>query len=315
MRKLTFEEVKSKFTEAGWQLLSTDYKGSQVNLSVICPEGHTTTISWNNFQRGQGCKHCAGNVKYDLEYVKSVFEDRGCELLEMVYLNNMQPLKFLCQCGDIAEMRFADFLRGRYCQKCKGKKCSERQRMSDEDIAKFCEQQGCQFVRSWSKCRKTRIEYVCKCGDLNEAYWTNFRRFPNCKKCGAKKISGDKCHMWNPDRERVALNKRFQKTCGRLLRRALLATGQAKSDHTYKMLGYTAQELQDHILKHPNYPSCKDDFHIDHIFPVQAFLDYGIRDLTLINRLDNLRPLFGPENISKADTYDEARFKEWLSKQ
>jgi hypothetical protein len=52
---------------------------------------------------------------------------------------------------------------------------------------------------------------------------------------------------------------------------------------------------------------------VDHIFPVQAFLDHGILDLKLINHLSNLRPMPGKENLSKADKYDEKEFTEWLN--
>jgi len=36
--------------------------------------------------------------------------------------------------------------------------------------------------------------------------------------------------------------------------------------------------------------------------------------LRKINALSNLRPMLGPENISKADVYDEKEFEGWLSK-
>jgi hypothetical protein len=39
------------------------------------------------------------------------------------------------------------------------------------------------------------------------------------------------------------------------------------------------------------------------------FLDHGILDLKIINALENLRPIPDPENISKADNYDEQEFK------
>jgi hypothetical protein len=117
--------------------------------------------------------------------------------------------------------------------------------------------------------------------------------------------------MYDPDREAVAARKRFRKACGQFIARAMKKTGQTKRDHTYTILGYTAKELQDHIQNHPNYKNCTDGFHIDHIFPVQAFLDHGINDLTVINKLCNLQPLPGSENISKADTYDEKSFVEW----
>ena len=91
------------------------------------------------------------------------------------------------------------------------------------------------------------------------------------------------------------------------------ATGQTKTRSTHKLLGYKPIDLQEHILNHPDYKNCiGQDWHVDHIFPIQAFLDHGILDLKFINHLSNLRPVLGPENLSKADKYDEKEFKKWL---
>lgn len=52
------------------------------------------------------------------------------------------------------------------------------------------------------------------------------------------------------------------------------------------------KQLQEHIKNHPNYENLKDvKWHIDHIFPITAFAKYNIRDISLINYLENLRPL------------------------
>lgn len=51
------------------------------------------------------------------------------------------------------------------------------------------------------------------------------------------------------------------------------------------------------------------------ICPIQAFLDHSIMDLKIINALDNLRPLAGFENLSKADKYDAEEFKKWILSQ
>jgi len=119
--------------------------------------------------------------------------------------------------------------------------------------------------------------------------------------------------MWNPDREAVAQAKYWRKACERIVRRCLKAAGSIKGDRTQKLLGYTPDQLKRHIENHPNGYG-KQPHHIDHFFPVQAFIDHDIFDLRLINRLDNLQPLPGIENLSKADEYDQATFQQWLKR-
>jgi hypothetical protein len=315
MKKLTIDEIRIAFTQKNWTLKSEKYISSGKILEVICPKGHETTISWNNFQRGQGCKFCAGNIKYDFEYVKKTFQEASCELLEIIYINNMTPMKYRCACGTLSTIRFVDFSAGVRCQTCKGHFNSENFRTKSKDMEIFCEQHGCKFIKSWIQNKRTRIEYICKCGKESEAYWGNFKRYPNCKKCGSAKVSGEKCYMYDPDREAVKLRKKFRKICGQNIYRFMQATNKKKTRSTHELLGYTPQDLQNHILNHPDYEKCKSGvWHVDHIIPIQAFIDHNILDLKIINALENLRPLAGPDNLSKADKYDEAEFKNYLSK-
>lgn len=254
-----------------------------------------------------------GHNKLTIEQVRSIFQQHGWTLLETEYKTNNTPMKAICPCGEDIHVRLAAVQEGRRCQKCKGKKKSSELKVTDKALQEFCESQGCRFVCSWIKCKKTRIEYICKCGRQCEAYWCNFKKYPNCKKCGSAKISGPNCYMYDPDREAVAFRKKFRKTCERMIRRFLKKTGEKKTKHTHELLGYTPQELQEHILNHPNMKNCEgQEWHVDHIWPIQAFLDHGIFDLKVINALGNLRPIPGRENLSKADKYDEKEFVAWL---
>ena len=257
-----------------------------------------------------------GHNKFSYEYVKSIFEKNGFKLLENKYINNNVPMNCICVCGNKTKMRFADIKIGRKCEKdCKPKILSEINRTKDNKIKKICEYNNCKFIESYIYKRKTRIKYICKCGEESNAYLYNFKRFPNCKKCGSLKISGEKCHMYNPDREAIKLNKKFRKMCSQYIKRFMDATGQTKTRNTHELLGYTPKQLQNHILNHPDYILLKDEeWHVDHIFPIKAFLDHGILDLKIINALDNLRPMKSKENISKADNYDKEKFiKKYLN--
>jgi hypothetical protein len=88
---------------------------------------------------------------------------------------------------------------------------------------------------------------------------------------------------------------------------------QKKESKTEKILGYKFIELKNHLEKNKNWPKLKNkNWHVDHIFPLKAFVDYGILDVSLANCLENLQPLSGKENISKSAKYDRFCFENWL---
>ena len=94
------------------------------------------------------------------------------------------------------------------------------------------------------------------------------------------------------------------------------ATGTSKSDHSHEVLGYTPNQLLERLQTFPQWEELKNkSWHLDHIFPIAAFTRKGIKDVSLICRLDNLQPLPGPDNCAKSDKCDEAAFESWLQSQ
>lgn len=105
----------------------------------------------------------------------------------------------------------------------------------------------------------------------------------------------------------------FPKKCYKALQTCLKYMGEKKKDKSHKLLGYTPKQLQEHIQKHPNWNSIKDGkWHLDHRFPIIAFLKAGIKNISVICCLENLQPLSEKDNCIKNDTYDEKEFKEFL---
>jgi hypothetical protein len=100
-----------------------------------------------------------------------------------------------------------------------------------------------------------------------------------------------------------------------MLRSLLRKSGQEKLGKTYNILGYDSTQLMNHIKAHPNWENISQEkWHLDHIFPVKAFLDRGILDPAVVNRLDNLQPLSVKHNLTKHDSYEAAQFNAWLEK-
>jgi hypothetical protein len=106
----------------------------------------------------------------------------------------------------------------------------------------------------------------------------------------------------------------FPKKIYKAIQTCLKYTNEEKLNHSHKLLGYTPRELQDHIQKHVNWISIKDKkWHLDHIFPIKAFIEHGIKDISIICCLENLQPLEETLNCSKNDNYDKQKFLDWLS--
>jgi len=91
--------------------------------------------------------------------------------------------------------------------------------------------------------------------------------------------------------------------------------GRKKTTRTETLLGYSRSDLFKHITLHPNWENVKhSDWHIDHIFPIKAFVEHGVTDLKVINALDNLQPILKENNLLKSDNYDKKEFKAYLQK-
>jgi hypothetical protein len=92
-------------------------------------------------------------------------------------------------------------------------------------------------------------------------------------------------------------------------------SGGKKKDRTHVLLGYSSQELLQHIISHPNWELVKDTkWHIDHILPISAFAEHGITDLKIINALDNLQPILASDNILKSNKYNKEEFDKYIAR-
>ena len=116
--KITYTQVKNKFEEEGYTLLSTEYINAKSKLNYICPKGHTHSMTWTNFKTGYRCPSCAGNIKLTYNYVKDFIEKEGYILLSTTYINARTKLTCICSEGHTQEIIFDCFRRGHRCREC-----------------------------------------------------------------------------------------------------------------------------------------------------------------------------------------------------
>lgn len=260
-------------------------------------------------------------LKRTTEEVAEYFLQQGCELLDE-YVGCQKHMKYKCSCGTISHITWNNFSRGRRCGYCG--LTGRKKKYSLEEVREIFRERGCEFLDTEFKGIHHKYHYRCKCGQEAEIDFAAFyHQKQNCKECGFEKLRksrlktnfkrGSDHYCWQPDREQLALNRKLRQKCCKMLSSTLKATGKSKIGHTSDMLGYGPKELQEHVVSHPNWNSIKNgSWHLDHIFPIQAFIDYGITDLKLINSLDNLQPLTQSENNKKKDKYNKDDFEQWL---
>lgn len=78
---ITFDIIKSSFEQEGYQLLSTEYKGSHEHLEYICPNGHKHRIDWANWYTGKRCPGCLSKgwskpEKEIFEYIEKIYKGK-----------------------------------------------------------------------------------------------------------------------------------------------------------------------------------------------------------------------------------------------
>lgn len=307
------EEIRKIVGDRGCTYLSSTYDDENHRLSYICKCGNAKQITLKGFQKSNRCHDCYGKtMSLSFESVRNYFESKGCLLLETEYKNVKTKMRYRCSCGTESSITFDSFKRGNRCRQCGNAKSKTRQSLSHDFVKSYFAKQDCELLEDYTHSRNP-MAYRCSCGNISTISWNNFQRGRRCRLCGICRRSGNNHYEWIEDRDEYKKFCDLKQRCYKALRASLKASSKSKSDKTSVMMGYSVQDLKTRIESHPNWSTIKDQgWHLDHIYPIKAFKEYGIDDIRLINALDNLQPLEGRENIIKSDHYDRQNFETWL---
>jgi hypothetical protein len=324
-RTKSFDEIQNIFDSKGNKLLSTEYI-SRKKLEYICDCGKIDYKTLHKFIAGERCKECglkksANSRRISQDIVESFYKEAGCELLSE-YFGDERPLTYRCKCGSIVTSNFHTFKKRKNCWTCGKKKT-----LLDLDIIyKFVEENNLSLIslHTYENTKEGKLLLRCNCGREYEKTWNylkNKRSINACKECTFKqkseKTSGVNHPFWNKDREKVEFRKLFARRMYSMISKCYQQFNLKKEIKSYEFLGYTHYDLGFHITNHPNYKNAikNNDMHIDHIFPIKAFIDFRLCEkehIKIINSLENLQPLNAFDNLSKNDKYDKEEFIKFL---
>ncbi len=254
--------------------------------------------------------------KLTFRYVKSEFKRHDCVLLSKEYKNARTHLDYRCSCGNTAKIIFDSFRRGHRCKLCGSKKNAQSQALKFEDVKKYIEDHECKLFEDKYISARTKMKMQCRCGNF---FYRNFNGFKDrkmytCFACSVKKRSGKNHYEWKEDREQLAKERKFRDRIHGMLNFLFKRLNLNKTKSNYDIFGYSSSDLRKYIKSHNNWEKLSKDenWEIDHIFPIKAFIDFGILEPHIINSLDNLQPMKVFDNRSKGDSYDKYEFQSWL---
>jgi hypothetical protein len=328
LKKHSYEFVEQEFIKRGFVLLDSIYVDSDTPMNYICSCGNKSKIRIKCVMNGTKCMKCsrqdfAEKLKHSFDLVKSTFTQSGCVLLSECYINSNTPLEYICSCGNKSTIRFSDFKKGRRCRSCQGSRV--RQNMVKDTITMVnveFNRHGCTLLETEYKNRRTPMKYICVCGEESVIKYSSFLAGCRCEKCRVRKLSGSNAKNWVADREEFARRQKFMKQTRTALARTIKGFALNKTSKTAQLMGYDHREFTAYMENHPDYAQvveyCKttgDTFSLDHIFPVKAFVDYGLveeRHIKIVNHFSNLRPMPLSKNIKKSDIYNKEDFERWI---
>ena len=184
-RRLSLEEVKKVFELSGYTLVSTEYVNARTPLEYVCPNGHRSSITYDGFRSGNGCRVCAGNQRHTYDSVKYAFEAEGYTLISTEYLRNSQKLEYVCPNGHIGSIRYSDFLSGKRCAVCAGNK-----KLTYEQVKKAFEDEGYTLLSTEYINSNAKLDYICPEGHKGSIRYNDFNSGQRCGICfGTRKYS------------------------------------------------------------------------------------------------------------------------------
>lgn len=192
--KFTYDYVKSYFNQYGYVLISKEYHNISEKLDVICPVGHHTQMTLNNFKNNKRrCKFCAGNVTLPIEYIKKEASKEGYSILDNTYHNNHEQLNCICPEGHVIKIQWKHFQEGIRCPICFGK-----EKLAQQKVEQIFKEHGCKLLGKY-KNYDTKVKYQCSCGNVAYGYIGNIRKDIKCG-CGRTSNSGENSPHWNPNK-------------------------------------------------------------------------------------------------------------------
>ena len=102
-KRHSFDYVKSKFEERGYELLEENYKNNETKMKYRCMNhsDKINEITFGSLISGNGCKICANeklskSKRMNIDDIAKIFENKNLKLISNNYENSKTNLNYVC---------------------------------------------------------------------------------------------------------------------------------------------------------------------------------------------------------------------------
>ena len=179
-KKISYDEIKRRFAEKGFELLTTEYKNNRTPMKCKCSNGHIIMKTADTLKNK--CYECVGGVRLTYIDVKKGCLEKGFELLDTEYKNSSTPMQVKCSNGHVTSKTWDSIKQGSGCSKCVGVYSPSLEEVKQEFLDNGCELLEEEYTNS-----ATPMKYKCECENISYICRSSFLTGVRCKQCGDRK--------------------------------------------------------------------------------------------------------------------------------
>lgn len=184
--KSTIEEMNQIAEKRGGKCLSEKYKGNKSKLLWECSKGHKWETAPSNVKSGRWCPKCSGKVKFTLDEIREIAEDRGGRCLSDKYANIKGELLWECSEGHRWKTSLKSIQNGSWCPDCGIKRSAEsRKKHSIQEIYEFVKYRGGKCLSKEYINPRTPLLWECKYGHQWQAVYYSIKMGTWCPVCSS----------------------------------------------------------------------------------------------------------------------------------
>lgn len=151
-----------------------------------------------------------GKQKNDMAYIKRTITELGylfTENIDKEYINNKSHLTLICSNNHIRNISFNNVTRYKDCPACK----KTRTKYSYDEVKRVFEENGCILMSEIYKDNKSKLEYICCCGNISAINLHDFLGGHRCKRCtGVEKYTIEEVYLIFSKEHCVLLEEKYQ---------------------------------------------------------------------------------------------------------